>query len=161
MNKIKFLLIALTIFFIENVRSQVNSSYLFISYFQSEEYFPNNVFFIPIPDRPKDDSELLSILNDTLNRIYYDIDYFILNEEDNNIDRIEKFIDLIQKDSSSIIYSSKKCNLKIYLFKTSQNLEKYYWNQNTFSSIPLFFKNKKRTYTKVEGRYVLKSIPSF
>src|SRR5690554_7939767 len=109
MNKIKFVVIAM--FFIGNVTSQINNSYLFVSYFQSEEFFPNNEFFISISSTPKDDNELISVLNDTLNRIYYDIDYFILQEKD-KIDRLENLIDSIQKDTSLIFYSSKRINLK-------------------------------------------------
>jgi len=147
--------------FIGNVTSQINNSYFFVSYFQSEEFFPNNEYFIAISSTPKDDNELINILNDTLNRIYYDIDYFILQEKD-KIDRLENLIDSIQKDTSLIFYSSKEHNLKIYLLGTKQELEKYYWNQRSPTAIPLFYMDKnrlERTFTWVKGRNVLKNIP--
>lgn len=142
---------------------ETNNSYLLISYFEQEEYFSNAIFFIPISHEIEMDNEsqLITIINDTINRIYYEIDYFIVHNVD-SLDFVKGFIDSIKQDSSSIIYSSRHNNLIIQLIKTKDNMEKFYWDQRSPTAIPYFSFTKsqgvRRRHIRTKGRMVLKNI---
>lgn len=110
----KYLLI-ISFFYTTNCLYAQVQEYLYVSDIKFEEFSPNPEFFVPVSshnfEQNVNSGSLLMVINDTSNRIYYDIGLlYAFEREQSKVDSIENLVDPVLKSPSSdtLLFSRKE-----------------------------------------------------